>query len=363
MISSHRLSVQAWFALLSLALTIWLVISYTTLLFKVGWILLGAVLLSLAIRPVVDWLAGWRIPRGVSTLLMFLLGLGLLATLSVLVIPVIQAETVELRQRGPTLWQTLQADTLGAQLVTLTPLAPSLQSIVNTATGQWETVVTAAVKMVEGIGGVLLNLLIVLFLAYFLTTDERWANNLILGWIPASQQPQVKEILQAIGHRLTRWVWAQVALSLFFAVLFSGGLWFLGIPFALTIGMVGGVLTTVPYVGGLLGAVLAMLSGLTLGLLPVLWVFILFIIVTIVQTHLLAPLLYGRAIGLHAAFALLALFIGAESAGVVGALFAVPVAVITTVIVQAVQERLLPHPRDASPSAQSTAADGAVNGT
>jgi predicted PurR-regulated permease PerM len=341
MVQTHRISAQAWFALLGLALTTWLIISYTTLIFKLGWILLGALLLSLAIRPVVDRFERWRIPRGVTTVWLFLLGLGVLALLGAQLIPVIQAETAELRQRGPMLWQTMQ---VGAMRTQFAQLAPSLQSVVDAATGQWETVVASAVSTVAEVGGLLLNLMVILFLAYFLAVDERWAIHLLLGWIPQEQHAHVRDILKGIAQRLTRWVWAQAALSLFFAVVFSGGLWLLGIPFALTIGMVGGVLTIVPYVGGLLGAVLAILGGLTLGLTPVLWVVILVVVVVVVQTHVLAPLLYGKAIALHSALALLALFIGVEIAGVVGALFAVPVAVIVTVVVQELQERVRHDP-------------------
>lgn len=73
MATTHRISAQAWFSLLSLVLVIWLIVNHTALLFKLGWIVLGAFLLSLAIRPIADWLAQWRLPRGATTLMFFIL--------------------------------------------------------------------------------------------------------------------------------------------------------------------------------------------------------------------------------------------------------------------------------------------------
>ncbi|MCB9155896.1 MAG: AI-2E family transporter [Caldilineaceae bacterium] len=331
---THRIGMQAWLSLLSLGLIFWFIINNSVLLFKLLAIVLGAWLLSLAIRPIADRLARRQIPRGVTTVSVFIVSVGFLVLLGTLLRPVIQAETAELRQRGPTLWQTVAHQAVGTQLG---QAAPAAQSMVNAASSQWETVVSTAVGTVAGLGGLLLNLLVLLFLTYFLTTDPTWASNLLWSWLPQHQHARVQVLANAITQRLTRWVWAQVALSLFFAIVFSAGLWFMGIPFAFTIGMVGGVLTIVPYAGGLIGAALAVLSALTLGVSSVIWVLLLFMLVTIVQTHLLAPLLYGRAMGLHAALALLALFIGAELAGIVGVLFAVPVAVIAAVILHELQ--------------------------
>jgi len=338
MATTHRISAQAWFSLLGLALVIWLIVNHTALLFKLCWIVLGAFLLSLAIRPIADWLARRRIPRGLTTLLFFVCSLGLFAFFGGLLVPVIQAEAIDLQQRGPTLWQTLQVDTAG---IPVTHFAPSAQSVVDAATGQWDTVLSTALGTVTGLSGLLLDLLILLSLTYFLTVDSAWGRDLILSWIPAVHHPHLQNMFHAISQRLTRWVWSQVALSLFFALAFSLGLWLLGIPFAFTIGLVGGLLTIVPYVGGLIGALLALLSALTIGIAPALWVVVLFIVVTVVHGHVLAPLLYGRAVGLHSALALLALFIGAESAGFVGVIFAVPVAVIVSVILQEVQGSLV----------------------
>jgi predicted PurR-regulated permease PerM len=71
-----------------------------------------------------------------------------------------------------------------------------------------------------------------------------------------------------------------------------------------------------------------MLSALTVRPLLAVWVFVLYLVVAELESHVIAPAFYGRAIGLHPAVVLTALLVGVKAGGVVGVLFAVPVAVV-----------------------------------
>jgi predicted PurR-regulated permease PerM len=123
-------------------------------------------------------------------------------------------------------------------------------------------------------------------------------------------------------------MWAQVGIALYFVVTFSTGLALLGVPFAFTIGLVGGILEIIPYLGGVVAVFSAMLSALTVRPLLAVWVLVLYLVVTELESHVIAPTFYGRAIGLHPAIVLVALLVGVKAGGIVGVLFAVPVAVV-----------------------------------
>ncbi|MEZ4620048.1 MAG: hypothetical protein R2867_31725 [Caldilineaceae bacterium] len=82
-IHQHRLSVQGWLALLTLILTAWFMIDNLAMLLELTWILFGAFILGVMIRPVADRLVQWRIPRGITVLLAYIsLLTGLLFDLS-----------------------------------------------------------------------------------------------------------------------------------------------------------------------------------------------------------------------------------------------------------------------------------------
>jgi predicted PurR-regulated permease PerM len=103
---------------------------------------------------------------------------------------------------------------------------------------------------------------------------------------------------------------------------------------------VAGILEVVPYVGGVITVVLAGFSAATLGLPQVIGVVILYVVLVSIESHILAPLLYGRALGLPPVAILLALLAGVELLGILGALLAIPI----TIVAWAIAEEFAPDP-------------------
>jgi len=147
-------------------------------------------------------------------------------------------------------------------------------------------------------------------------------------------------VVAGLRQRLSRWVWAQAAIALYFALIFSAGLALLGVPFALTIGLVGGVLEIVPYLGGITATLLAITSALTVSPWLALWVVVLYVVVVEIEAHIVAPALYGRVVGLHPALILVALVTGAKAKGILGIFFAVPILVVLTALLEELRATL-----------------------
>lgn len=328
---TNRLSWQAWLSLLALGLVLWLIVSHVAIILELGWVVLGAVLLSLAIRPLADKGQTWRIPRGVITISIYALILAIIVLVGNLVAPILRAEITQLEQSGPQLWQQIQ------QRLAVTPLRqwlPSTDALFQNFVQRLDSVAVTAFGTVTLIGDMLLDLFLLFVLAYFFVTDSGGSGDLLLKWIPTNQKQRARQMATSINYQLTRWVWAQIGLGMYFGLAFTLGLVVLRIPFALSIGMVGAVLELIPYLGGLIALVLALLSALTVSPTAVLWVIAWYSLVAVVEGHVVAPFLYGRAIGLRSAVVLVALFIGAKAAGILGVFFAVPVTVIVIAVVQ-----------------------------
>jgi predicted PurR-regulated permease PerM len=118
----------------------------------------------------------------------------------------------------------------------------------------------------------------------------------------------------------------------------------LGVPYAWSLGVTAGILEIVPYVGGAITVVLAAFSAATVGLPQVIGVIVLYVVLVNVESHILAPLLYGKALGLPPVAVLLALLAGVELLGILGALLAIPL----TVIGWAIVEEFAPQPDGAA---------------
>lgn len=333
--TTWRLSFQAWIGLLVLGLVLVLSITQAALILEVVWVSFGAVLLSLAIRPLADALTHWRIPRGITVLIVYAGLIGTLIVLGDLLVPVISTEIARLQSNGPALLQA------GLSRIANTPLArhwlPPTDMLAQDLAQRADTVARALVGAVAGVGGLALDVVILLVLAYFLTTDAGLGERLLSAWVPLGYESRVGELADRLRHRLTRWVWAQAAIGLYLAVIFSLGLRLLGVPFAVTIGLVGGVLELIPYLGGVVALLLAILSALSVGPLLVVWVVLFYAAVVEVEAHIIAPAFYGRVIGLHPAVVLIALLVGAKARGVVGILFSIPVTVVLAAVMQEVR--------------------------
>jgi predicted PurR-regulated permease PerM len=328
--SGWRLSPQAWLGLLALGLVLWLTVSYAGPLMEILWVLFGTLLLSIAIYPVVNMLARWRIPRAVAVLVIYILFGLLLALLGSLVAPAISQEITALQNSAPNIVQSTISWTAKTPL--LSHFIPSTDVLAQNLIQRVDVLVKTTVSTAASLGGMALDVLIMLILTFFITTDASLGKRVLNDWLPGPYRSHIAILWERLRHRLTRWMWAQAGIALYFVVTFSTGLALLGVPFAFTIGLVGGILEIIPYLGGAVAVFLAMLSALTVRPLLAVWVFVLYLVVAELESHVIAPAFYGRAIGLHPAIVLVALLVGVKAGGVVGVLFAVPVAVVLTAL-------------------------------
>ena len=336
---SWRISFQGWISLLFLGLTFLIVYTYSGLIEEIFSVLFGAILLSLAIRPLADVLEHRRIPRGIAVVIVYVGLGGLFALMGILLVPVVNTEVSRLQALSPNLSQSIVNHIEAIPL--FNRLIPSTSSLSSTLSQDLTTLVNTFISALTGVGGFALNTVIVLILAYFLTSEKKPYQKLFVNWLPPKYQTEVKPAIEGLEWRLSRWVWAQLAIALYFSLIFSVGLRLLGVPFAFTIGLVGGVLEIIPYVGGIIALVLALLSALTVNPIMMLWVFIYYAIVVEIESHFIAPTFYGRITGIHPGVVLLALLIGGKAGGILGLLYAIPITLVVMTILHEVQTHYL----------------------
>jgi predicted PurR-regulated permease PerM len=272
------------------------------------------------------------VPRSLTVLGVYIgvaLFLGLVGSL---LAPTISAEVTRLEGSGPALLEKAAAQIAATPLVG--KLIPSTSVLIQNLGQRLDVVVRGAFSTVASLGGMALDVLVMLVIAFFLASDTNLGERILHNWLPRTYQPQIEGVWSRLRPRLTRWIWAQVGIALYFAVVFSVGLAILGVPFAFTIGLVGGILEIIPYLGGFVAVFFAVISALTVKPLLAVWVIVYYLVVTEIESHVVAPAFYGRIMGLHPAVVLLALLIGARAGGVLGVLFAVPVTVVLAAIFQ-----------------------------
>ena len=315
----------------------WLLITYGRVLVEVSLVVFGAYLLSLASRPVVERLAARKIPRGVSTALLYLLLIVVLVGLLYLTIPSILAEVGGFRAGGGTEQVAAFLKRING-LPFLRQFDLSLETLLKNNADRMDALATSAVTLVGALLHIAVDLLLVFVLAYYFTTDSRLGTGLLFTWVPRHRRWRVRQVFRNTSQRLTRWIVAQIALALSFAIPFGIGLWLLGLPFALTIAILGGLLEFIPFLGGAVSLALSVLIALTFKPQVVIWVVLLYFAVAQTQASVLQPIFYGKAVDVHPAAILIALLVGGQIGGVFGALFAVPLAVVLLTMLDEIEK-------------------------
>jgi predicted PurR-regulated permease PerM len=151
---------------------------------------------------------------------------------------------------------------------------------------------------------------------------------------PMKVQPQIADTLDDAGAALRLWLGAQLIAMILVGVLIGTGLALVGVPSALGLGFVAGVLEFVPYLGPILSAVPALLLASTVSWELVAWTLGVFVVVQQVENNLIMPVLTGRAVDLPPAVGLLAVVGIGILFGPLGLLLAYPLAIVIDVAVR-----------------------------
>ncbi len=332
------LNIQLMLSVLAAGLLLWLLITYASLIAEVLAILLGAFLLSLAMRPAADFLMRWKIPRGATVLLIYLLVVAFFAGIGTVAGVAISQQAARLADVVPQLPQNALERL--SSIPQIAQFLPSLDRLAEWLSRGLETLARTTLDAAASVGKVVVDLILVVILAFFFTVDQSIGRKLLDTWVPDDQRERIETVISNATARLSRWVRVQLVIIVYFSVAYGGGLLIIGVPFALVIGLIGGILELVPYLGGITALTLSVLAALTVKPQMVIWVLILYVVVTQIEANIILPTLYGAAVDVHPALVVIALLIGANAGGVFGALFAVPVAVVITAIIQEVRR---PH--------------------
>lgn len=304
-------------------------------------IVLAAIVLATAIDKPVAAMARRGVPRALGILAIYVLLLAFLAAAFLALAPVIAGDARALQRELPA-----YVDRVEGALPAATGGPDqqfSLAEIETTLRAHAGSLATRLSAIGLEVGRTAFYVFVTLVVAFFLAVEPGVILRELERWIPAEHRPRIARIVANIHERIGAWARGQLLIAIIFGALMGVGLRLLGVPYAWSLGAVAGILEIVPYVGGAITVVLAAFSAATVGLPQVIGVIVLYVVLVNIESHILAPLLYGKALGLPPVAVLLALLAGVELLGILGALLAIPL----TVIGWAIVEEFAPNRSDA----------------
>ncbi|MEH6436785.1 AI-2E family transporter [Massilia sp. DD77] len=185
-----------------------------------------------------------------------------------------------------------------------------------------------------GILGALGNVVIILFVGiYFAATPQLYTTG-VVRLIPQTKRDRARQVLQELGHTLASWLMGKAASMLIVGIATSIGLSMLGVPLALILGIIAGLLDFIPYLGPVMAGVPAVLLALSISPELAMYTVFLFVGVQLVEGYLLQPLIEARAVDLPPALVIVMQLIFGTLFGFAGVALATPLAAGLAVLVR-----------------------------
>jgi len=174
--------------------------------------------------------------------------------------------------------------------------------------------------------------LIPILAAFFLADGRHFAQIFIEAFDRRDQRRLLRGIIDDLDQMLARFIFSQITLGGFSLVAYSTVLVLLHFPYALALGLAGGIMEFIPVVGPLLAAAAILGVGFLAGFAP-LWAVLLFLGAwRLCQDYVVSPRIYGRGLRLHPLVAIAAVLMGGELGGVLGVYLSIPIAATMRVI-------------------------------
>jgi predicted PurR-regulated permease PerM len=194
------------------------------------------------------------------------------------------------------------------------------------------------------VGALLLDAVLCLVISVYLVVDGKRIRDRSLALVPAAHRDQMVFLQDNVARVLGGYLRGQLTLAAIVGILTGLGMSMMGLPYAIVLGVLAALFELVPMFGPILSAVPAVVVALFLPFPTVIWVVLFFLAVQQIENNLLAPRISGHAVGLHPLGAMFALLAGFQLAGVLGGLFAVPIAGVLWVLIGAAYRNTLVEP-------------------
>jgi predicted PurR-regulated permease PerM len=285
-----------------------------------------ALLLAALLSPGVAKLVEWRVPRGVATTVMMILGIGVLGGVLTFVISEFSRGLPELQTQVAASLDTIQKWLKdGPAHLSDAQLQNYINEIVKTIKENQAEITSGALTTAATLGEVLTGLLLALFTLIFFLHDGDGIWRFVIRAVPRD----VRQRVDVAGRRgfgsLVSYVRATAVVAIVDAVGVGIGLAIIGVPLVVPLSALVFLGAFIPIIGAVFtGAVAVLIALVTNGPIAALVVLAVLIGVMQLESHVLQPLLLGRAVKLHPLAVVIAIAGGLVVGGIAGALLAVP---------------------------------------
>ena len=313
-------------------------------------VIVTSVILASSIEPGIKFLSRFHIPRIPAVLVTYVAFAGLFFSLILGFVPPIVNEASDITQKLPSIIQSVDKNILGDKHIlsnafwgenkaVASSVNPALEDLFGKISGA-----SQASQNVFGAAGVIFggvfSFILIVVLSFYFAMQERGIENFLRIIIPFGNEEYAINLWERSKEKIGKWMQGQLLLGVLIFVLVYLGLTIFGVPYAMSLALLAGVLEIIPVFGPILSAIPGVILAATVGG-PTLAAIVagFYLLVQQFESHLIYPLVVRKVVGVPPILVILALIIGAQLGGFLGILISVPVAAAIMELVEDIERR------------------------
>ena len=293
-----------------------------------------AIVFACSLSPLVDKMSE-KMSRGFASLIVLT---ALLIIISIFILPALALGAYEISSFAvdfPKYLENLNG------MLSKSPFFQSLgiinidmQEIINYLAHSTSNIFGDVMTFIANLSSAFLYIFTCIIFLYFFLADKRLVKNCFLKLLPSEIREKTNELLSNISKKLGGYVVAQTLVSGSVWITMTLGLLLFHIKYALLLGLIAGVLSIIPIVGSGLSLIICLIACYEAGIKTLIIVTVLYTISHFIENHVVRPYIYSKFLSLHPIIVFLALFVGAKYAGVIGVIFAPPLAMALCILIE-----------------------------
>lgn len=292
---------------------------------------LVALLIAALIDPFAERMKRVGLPRGLSVFFLYVIGLAVIAGVFILVVPPMAYELSQLAN----VFAPLLSDTSFGDLRDIIQNGTWAQGVESIASTVQQAGVLEAIpqlgSVLQGAFGGVLAVFVVLVLAFYMVVEENVIRRGIALFASPEYQPFVTQLSVKMREKIGAWLRGQLLVMFSIGLLCYIVLIAFGIPYALVLALFAAVLEVVPFLGPMLSVVPAAIIAFSVSPLHAVFILIAYFVIQQFEGHVLVPKIMQKTTGLNPIVSIIAILIGFQVDGILGAVLSVPVAMVISV--------------------------------
>jgi predicted PurR-regulated permease PerM len=298
-------------------------------------------------QPIVSFLVNRKVPKSVAILTLYVVFIGLIASIIGLLVPVLSRQITDLVHNIPSYVKEarLFIDRLSnsrgfnwiveQEYVSLDQLEDSILNYASTLPTNLKNSISSFFSVVTNIT---LTIVTVPFVLFYMLKDGHKLPKTILRFVPSSYRKEALRMMKETANTLATYIQGQMLVCLFVGVSTYIGYHIIDLPYALILALIGAITNIIPYVGPFIGAAPALIVGLLNSPTQALFVLLVIVIVQQLDGNVISPLVIGKKLNTHPLTIIVLLLVAGNIAGILGMILAVPTyAVIKTIVLNVIR--------------------------